>query len=177
MVCSLAIFGSDNVDALSKMFRGGNMDSAPSCSRLPIVSNENDQSLAYHYVKGASPAVLFCNGYRSSMDGTKATTMERYCQNNALAFCRFDYRGHGKSTGNFLDCTLTEWVEDAQSIIDHILADHTRIIIVGSSMGAWIAIHVAQRNSDRVVGILGMASAPDFSPSCSSSAWRFSTYR
>lgn len=127
-----------------------------------LQSHENECRLAYAYEKGASPAVLFCSGFQSSMTGTKAVALEGYCRELGLAFCRFDYRGHGASTGNFEDCTLTHWIEDTSNILDRVLSSHEKIILVGSSMGGWVSLHLALQHPDRIGGILGIAAAPDF---------------
>ena len=106
--------------------------------------------------------MLFCNGFRSASNsvsgGTKVNDVEEYCKINSIDFCCFDYRGHGLSSGNFNDMTLSDWIEDTRNIITQILHPNLndnndtidniqnkkrRIILVGSSMGAWISIHIA----------------------------------
>lgn len=111
--------------------------------------------------------------------GTKAVALEDFCSKKEWEFCSFDYRGHGLSSGKFEDCTLTDWIRDASDILDHVLLttkeDRKRVVLVGSSMGAWISIHLALRynksgsgNSTKaecpvpIAGILGIASGPDF---------------
>ena len=78
-----------------------------------------------------------------------------------LEFPRFDYRGHGESSGDFLELTLTDWIHDTCQVLDRV-AQSPRVILVGSSMGVWIAMHVALACPKRVVGIVGMGAAPDF---------------
>lgn len=96
------------------------------------------------------------------MTGRKAAVLEAHCLENGYAFCRFDYRGHGQSSGTFQDCTLSDWIEDTLAIFDHVLDKVTPVILVGSSMGGWIAHHVALQRPDRLAGIVGVAAAPDF---------------
>jgi pimeloyl-ACP methyl ester carboxylesterase len=108
------------------------------------------------------PAVLFCCGFRSSMSGNKALALKDYCSTNNIAYCRFDYRGHGESCGNFVDLTLSDWIQDTELILNTVLSSHNKVIVVGSSMGAWIALHLAIQHPDRVAGIVGLAAATDF---------------
>ncbi|KAG7353175.1 serine aminopeptidase, S33 [Nitzschia inconspicua] len=130
--------------------------------------------LKYHYFRStltvdslercSNPAVLFCNGFRSSMTGTKAIVLEEHCKSNGLSYCRFDYRGHGLSSPEtFLEMTLSDWICDAETILlDVLLKDHSQVVLIGSSMGAWIAIHLALRYPDKIAGIVGIAPAVDF---------------
>jgi pimeloyl-ACP methyl ester carboxylesterase len=96
------------------------------------------------------------------MTGRKAAVLEAHCLETGYAFCRFDYGGHGQSSGTFQDCTLSDWIEDSLAIVDHVLGKATPVILVGSSMGGWIAHHVALQRSDRLAGIVCVAAAPDF---------------
>jgi pimeloyl-ACP methyl ester carboxylesterase len=118
--------------------------------------------LAYHYTDGKFPCILFCGGFCSDMKGRKATRLEAHCLETGYAFCRFDYRGHGQSSGTFQDCTLSDWIEDTLAIFDHALDKEASVTLVGSSMGGWIAYHVALERSSRLAGIVGVAAAPDF---------------
>lgn len=108
------------------------------------------------------PTVLFCCGFRSSMYGIKASTLKDYCIANNIAYCRFDYRGHGESCGNFVNLTLSDWIHDAEFILNKVLASHNKVIIVGSSMGGWIALHLAMKCPHRIAGINALAAAIDF---------------
>jgi esterase/lipase len=109
-------------------------------------------------------AVLFCNGFRSSMNGTKAIMLEEHCKSKVIPYCRFDYRGHGQSDPqSFLDLTLSDWIHDAETILVNVLfQEHNKVLLVGSSMGAWISIHLALRNPHKIAGIVGIATAVDF---------------
>jgi pimeloyl-ACP methyl ester carboxylesterase len=132
----------------------------------------DNELVSYHYYTPTGDgenetglAILFCNGFRSSMSGKKAMIVQEYCQKNRLSFCRFDYRGHGESsTEDFLQLTLSDWMKDAEMIIKHVLFknNNNAIILVGSSMGAWIAIHLALWYPQNIVGIIGIAPAIDF---------------
>jgi pimeloyl-ACP methyl ester carboxylesterase len=94
------------------------------------------------------------------MSGTKASFLDSFCAARGLAYVRFDYSGHGASSGRFEDGTIGGWAEDAIAIIDRV-ADGP-LILVGSSMGGWIMLLAALARPARVAGLVGIASAPDF---------------
>jgi pimeloyl-ACP methyl ester carboxylesterase len=117
------------------------------------------RALAYHQSAGQAPGVVFLGGYRSDMMGTKALALEAWAKAHGRAFLRFDYAGHGQSGGDFNDLGIADWLADAQAV----LALTTGLqVLVGSSMGGWIALLLARAVPDRVVGLVGIASAPDF---------------
>jgi len=104
--------------------------------------------------------ILFLPGFRSDMAGTKATFLDDFCAARGLAYVRFDYSGHGASSGRFEDGTIGTWAEDAIAVIDQV-ADGP-LVLVGSSMGGWIMLLAALARPDRVAGLIGLAPAPDF---------------
>ena len=106
------------------------------------------------------PGVLFLGGLASDMEGTKATFLEGLALELGFSYTRFDYTGHGKSSGVFSDGSIASWLEDAISILDH-LTDGKQIL-VGSSMGGWIALLLAKYKPNRVHSFVGIAAAPDF---------------
>ena len=118
------------------------------------------QSLAYHHTAGFSPGVLFCSGFMSDMEGTKAIALEKAMTGLNRSYTRFDYLGHGQSTGHFQDGTISRWTDDALAILDNCTAGPQ--IIVGSSMGGWIGLRMALLRPERVAGFIGIAAAPDF---------------
>jgi len=117
--------------------------------------------LAYHHLPGAAPGLLFCGGYTSDMSGTKALALEAHCRARGRAFTRFDYRGHGASSGRFADGTIGAWRDDALAIVDRVTTGP--LIVAGSSMGGWIMLLLALARPERIHGLLGIAAAPDFS--------------
>jgi pimeloyl-ACP methyl ester carboxylesterase len=119
-----------------------------------------DGALAYHQGSGAYPAVVFCGGFASDMTGTKATLLAHHCQASGRAFTRFDYSGHGQSSGRFEEGTIGSWAADALAIVDRVTEGP--LVLVGSSMGGWIMLLVARARPERVAGLVGIASAPDF---------------
>ena len=106
------------------------------------------------------PFVIFMGGFRSDMGGTKALHLEECCRNRGQGFIRFDYSGHGHSGGQFSDLTLQDWLEDSRHILKTLT--HDKVILVGSSMGGWLGLHLAIENPDSIGGFIGIAAAPDF---------------
>jgi pimeloyl-ACP methyl ester carboxylesterase len=116
--------------------------------------------VAYHALPGNGPCVVFCGGFMSDMTGTKATALEALCARRGQAFVRFDYLGHGQSSGQFEDGTIGRWADDAIAVLNDVATGP--LIIVGSSMGGWIMLLAALAAKDRVKGLIGIAAAPDF---------------
>ena len=106
------------------------------------------------------PTVVFLGGFRSDMTGTKASALARWAEATGRSFVRFDYFGHGASSGDFTEGTIGRWIDDALAIVDE--ATRGPLVLVGSSMGGWIATHVAVARQDRVRGLVTVAAAPDF---------------
>ena len=124
------------------------------------VKTDDGHSLSYRQQDGGSPHVVFLCGLRSDMFGTKAEHLAKHCRDRGLAFTRFDYRGHGASSGAFEDGTIGAWHEDTLLILDRVVA--MSCLLVGSSMGGWQALLAARARPDQVLGIVGIAAAPDF---------------
>ncbi len=124
------------------------------------LQNPNGLSIAYNYLPGNDPAILFLPGFFSHMQGTKALWLEQRCRERGQAFIRFDYRGHGESGGSFEEATITDWLDDTLLVLDRIA--NGPVILVGSSMGGWISILAALARPEIVTGVVGIAAAPDF---------------
>jgi pimeloyl-ACP methyl ester carboxylesterase len=103
---------------------------------------------------------MFCGGFKSDMTGSKALALEQFCVGEGRAFTRFDYTGHGASSGKFEDGTIGAWADDAITVIDQVTEGP--LVLVGSSMGGWIMVLAALARPERVNGLVGIASAPDF---------------
>lgn len=134
-------------------------------SHLDIGEGREARRIAYRAFGGGTPALLWLGGYRSDMAGTKAEHLAGFCRERGLGFCRFDYSGHGESSGRFEDGTISRWLEEARVVLE--AAVEGPAILVGSSMGAWIALRLVEElrkegNGRRVVGLLLLAPAPDF---------------
>jgi pimeloyl-ACP methyl ester carboxylesterase len=131
--------------------------------------------LAYEYLPGTAPVVVFCPGYASDMAGTKALALEADCRARGQAMLRFDYSGHGQSGGDFLEGTIGAWAADAAFIITQIV-HHQPLLLVGSSMGGWIALLLGREFAARVQSMILIAPAPDFTaalvrPSLTPAQW------
>lgn len=125
-----------------------------------LLSRPDGQSIAYHHSAGDSPGVIFCAGFMSDMEGTKALALEQAMRTLGRSYTRFDYFAHGQSTGHFEDGTISRWTDDALAILDECTAGPQ--VVVGSSMGGWIGLRMAMLRPDRVKGFVGIAAAPDF---------------
>ncbi len=133
------------------------MSSEPPAARL---SRPREESLAYHSAAGRAPGIIFLGGFLSDMTGTKARALEAYARGRGQAFLRFDYQGHGESSGRFEEGSIGRWAEDAITVIDELTEGPQ--VLVGSSMGGWIMLLAALARPERVAALLGIAAAPDF---------------
>lgn len=120
----------------------------------------SDRSIAYRLRSGHGPTLFFLPGYASDMEGAKALALDAFAEGRGLAMLRLDYSGTGSSRGKFEDGTLASWLEESLAAIDRLIGGP--VILVGSSMGGWIALHLALLRSERVHSLVGIAAAPDF---------------
>ncbi|MCB1532279.1 MAG: alpha/beta hydrolase [Alphaproteobacteria bacterium] len=132
---------------------------------VQYLERDNKPKLAYRYTPASGtgkslPVVIFLGGYRSDMEGTKAQYLEAQCAARGQGYIRFDYSGHGQSEGTFDEGTIGIWLGDALDIIEHIASGP--VVLVGSSMGGWIALLVARARPAMVHALVGIAAAPDF---------------
>lgn len=125
-----------------------------------VLTTPQGRRIAYVRTPGTGPGVVFLGGFKSDMTGTKAQFLEHWARDRGRAFLRFDYSGHGQSSGDFLDGCIGDWSQDAMEAI-RALTDGPQVL-VGSSMGGWIALLVARAMPDRVAALIGIAAAPDF---------------
>ncbi|WP_095590575.1 alpha/beta hydrolase [Actibacterium ureilyticum] len=125
-----------------------------------FLETETGRRIAYHRLDGDGPGVVFLGGFRSDMGGTKAVHLEAWARAQGRAFLRFDYSGHGESSGDFLDGAIGDWFVDALAAITALTTGPQ--VLVGSSMGGWISLLVARTIPDRLAGLVGIAAAPDF---------------
>ncbi len=116
--------------------------------------------LAYHKSEGAGPTVVFLGGLKSDMEGTKAVHLEAWARARGQSFLRFDYSGHGESSGSFEEGCIGDWHQDTVAAVSA-LTDGP-LIVVGSSMGGWQALLLARILPDRIAGMVTIAAAPDF---------------
>jgi pimeloyl-ACP methyl ester carboxylesterase len=116
--------------------------------------------LAYNLREGRGPTLVFLPGYASDMAGTKAVALDAWAETQDRAILRFDYSGCGESHGAFDDGTLAHWRDDALALIDGLT--NGPLILIGSSMGGWIGLLVAEERPERIAAFVGIAAAPDF---------------
>jgi pimeloyl-ACP methyl ester carboxylesterase len=124
-----------------------------------FLSRSDGAALAYHRLPGASPGIVFLPGLRSDMTGTKALYLDEWCRRRSRAFVRFDYFGHGASSGDFADGTVGRWAEDVIAVLDRLTEGPQ--ILVGSSLGGWLMLLAALARRPRIAALVGVAAAPD----------------
>ena len=116
--------------------------------------------IAFRHLAGGGPAVVFLPGYMSDMAGGKATALAEWAAYEGRECLLLDYSGCGESGGDFGQGTLTRWRDEVVALIEaHITG---KVVLVGSSMGGWLMLLVAQRLGERLAGLVGIAAAPDF---------------
>jgi len=125
-----------------------------------IFETPQGRRIAYERTKGDGPGVIFLGGFKSDMEGTKAVHLEDWARRTGRAFLRFDYSGHGQSSGAFEDGCIGEWFADARAAIEALTEGPQ--ILVGSSMGGWIALLCVRAMPERIAGLVTIAAAPDF---------------
>ncbi len=123
--------------------------------------DHNGAALAYRHTPGAGPLIVFLPGYMSDMTGSKAEALALWAAARGQGMLRFDYSGCGASGGDFLDGSIGRWAGDARAVIEHV-APGGEVMLVGSSMGGWIALRLGLALGDRLAGLVGIAAAPDF---------------
>ena len=116
--------------------------------------------IAYRPREGDSPTILFLPGYASDMEGAKALALDAFAERRGIRMVRLDYSGTGSSGGEFHQGTLTLWLDEALAVLDRVTDGP--VILAGSSMGGWIALHLALRRPERIKALVGIAAAPDF---------------
>ena len=142
---------------------------APESSSPRILARRDGSGIAYHALAvdktgdragRRRPGIVFLGGFMSDMTGSKALALENFAATRGQAFVRFDYFGHGASSGRFEDGSIGRWAEDAIAVLDELTAGPQ--ILVGSSMGGWIMLLAALARPQAVAGLVGIAAAPDF---------------
>lgn len=124
-----------------------------------ILAREGGATIAYRRRTGRSPGVIFLGGFMSDMTGTKARALDAFCAARGQAYLRFDYFGHGASSGTFADATVGRWKDDALAVIDQLTEGPQ--LLVGSSLGGWLMLLTALARPQRIAALVGIAAAPD----------------
>ncbi len=134
-----------------------------------FIDTPRGRRIAFRRTAGRGPGIVFLPGFRSDMEGDKATRLEAFARARGQAFLRFDYSGHGLSGGAFEEGTIGAWAEDAEAAIE--AASDGPQVLVGSSMGGWIALLLARADPRRVHALVTVAAAPDFTEDGHWASW------
>ncbi len=130
---------------------------------MNFLHSNNEQIIAYHnhfVAKKEAPYLIFHHGLMSNMNGDKALFVENYCKQRGYNFIRYDNYGHGASSGKFIDQTISSWLEGLLFVIKQLTTGP--VILVGSSLGAWISVLAGTIVPERIVGIITISAAFDF---------------
>ena len=125
-----------------------------------FIKTPNSNTLAYNQLTGKNQGIVFLSGFNSDMEGKKALYIEKWAEENKHSFLRFDYTGHGQSSGTIKTTCFSDWYKDSEYIINKTTKD--KQILIGSSMGAWIMLMLAKRIPEKISALIGLAPAPDF---------------
>ncbi len=128
-------------------------------SEIERLARPDGETLAFKRVPGSGPTVLWIGGFRSDMEGTKALALDAAARERGWSFVRYDHFAHGASSGDWERATIGRWREDAIALVDHL---EDPVVPVGSSMGGWIALLLAQARPVRTAGLVLVNPAPDF---------------
>ena len=121
------------------------------------------KKIKYLFIKKNSQiTVVFFHGFMSDMVGAKPRAIQKFCKKQKLNFLKFEYSGHGKSTGKFTDGNVSKWTADSKQLIKSKLKRNKKLIFIGSSMGSWIALNLFPIFKNQLRGFVGISSAPEF---------------
>ena len=121
------------------------------------------RKIKYLFIKKNSQiTVVFFHGFMSDMIGTKPTVIQKFCRKRKLNFLKFEYSGHGKSSGKLIEGNISKWTNDAKQLIKSKTKKDKNLIFIGSSMGSWIALNLFPVLKKQIIGFIGIASAPEF---------------
>jgi len=131
--------------------------------RSKYFTTSNKRKIKYLYIKKKSQiTIVFFHGFMSDMIGAKPTAIQKFCKKRKLNFLKFEYSGHGKSTGKFIEGNIFKWTNDAKQLIKLKTKKVKNLIFVGSSMGSWIALNLFPFFKKKIKGFIGISSAPEF---------------
>ena len=121
------------------------------------------RKIRYLFIKKNSPiTVVFFHGFMSDMIGAKPTAIQKFCRKQKLNFLKFEYSGHGKSTGKFINGNISKWTSEAKQLIKSKIKKDKNLFFIGSSMGSWIALNLFPYFKKQIKGFIGISSAPEF---------------
>jgi len=134
-----------------------------SYKRSKYFTTSNKRKIKYLFLDNKSQtAVVFFHGFMSDMVGKKPNAIQKFCKKRKLSYLKFEYSGHGKSSGKFTDGNISRWTYDAKQLIKSKLRKKEKIIFIGSSMGSWVALNLFPSFKTRIKGFIGISSAPEF---------------
>ena len=125
-----------------------------------FINRLDNNTIAYNQLTGKNVGIVFLSGFNSDMQGKKALYLEKWAKENNHSFLRFDYSGHGQSSGTIDSTCFSDWYQDAEYLINKLTQD--KQILIGSSMGAWIMLMLVKQIPQKISAIIGLAPAPDF---------------
>ena len=131
--------------------------------RSKYFTTSNKRKIKYLYIKKKSQiTIVFFHGFMSDMIGAKPTAIQKFCKKRKLNFLKFEYSGHGKSTGKFIEGNVSKWTNEAKQLIKSKTKKVKNLIFIGSSMGSWIALNLFPYFKKQIKGFIGISSAPEF---------------
>tara|TARA_B100000029_G_scaffold29885_1_gene28693 strand:- start:1704 stop:2474 length:771 start_codon:yes stop_codon:yes gene_type:complete len=131
--------------------------------RSKYFKTSSKKKIKYLLIKQNSQiAVVFFHGFMSDMVGSKPTAIQKFCKRQKLDFLKFEYSGHGKSSGKFIKGNISKWTNEAKELIKSKIKKNKNLIFIGSSMGSWIALNLFSFFKKQIKGFIGIASAPEF---------------
>ena len=126
-------------------------------------STSSKRKIKYLFLDQKSQiTVVFFHGFMSDMIGDKPIAVQKFCKKQKLNFLKFEYSGHGKSKGKFTEGNISKWTNDAKDLIRSKTMSDENLIFIGSSMGSWIALNLLSKFKRKIMGFIGIASAPEF---------------
>ena len=134
-----------------------------SYKRSKYFTTLNKKKIKYSLIKKNSQiTVVFFHGFMSDMIGAKPSYIQKFCKKHKLDFLKFEYSGHGKSSGKFIEGNISKWTGEAKQLIRAKIKRNNKLIFIGSSMGSWIALNLFPFFKKQIKGFIGIASAPEF---------------
>ncbi len=134
-----------------------------SYKRSKYFSTSGKTKIKYLFLnKKSQIIVVFFHGFMSDMIGKKPNAIQKFCRKKKIGFIKFEYSGHGKSSGKFTDGNISKWTNDAKQLIKTKTKGKKKLIFIGSSMGSWIALNLFKNFHSKIKGFIGIASAPEF---------------
>ncbi len=134
-----------------------------SYKRSKYFTTSNKRKIKYLFADNKSQiVVVFFHGFMSDMNGKKPISIQRFCKNQKISYLRFEYSGHGKSSGKFIEGNISKWTDDSKQLIKAKIKRDKKLIFIGSSMGSWIALNLFSYFKKQIKGFIGISSAPEF---------------